>query len=331
MIQNLINHISLIVDKSGSMRSQPVVRVFDTELRNLKQRSIELNQETRISIYLFDDKIECLAFDMDVMRFDSLEGHYRLGGQTALIDAVMQSIRDHTHLPQMYGDHAFLQYVLTDGGENNSYKNTPTDLRNALTTLPDNWTVACLVPNPQCKYEAKKFGFNEDSIAMWDTTSNRGLETAGKQFGSAMSNYMAMRATGVRSTRGLFTLDTSNIRKSDLKPIPAGQYEVFPVRATNRYSQIREFVEKWTGQPYRVGSAYYEPTKPVEIQHYKSLLVMDRKNGRVYEGTHLRQLMGLPDHTVKVNPGDHKDLAVLVQSTSVNRKPVPDTVILVRK
>ncbi len=39
MIQNLINHIGLIVDKSGSMSGQPVVRVFDAELKALKQRS----------------------------------------------------------------------------------------------------------------------------------------------------------------------------------------------------------------------------------------------------------------------------------------------------
>lgn len=65
-MQHYINHISLIVDASSSMTGQDVVGVFDKELAYLKQRSIDLDQETRISIYLFSDKITCLAFDMDV-------------------------------------------------------------------------------------------------------------------------------------------------------------------------------------------------------------------------------------------------------------------------
>lgn len=54
-LQHYINHIALVVDKSGSMGplKDAVVKVFDREIENLKKRSIELNQETRISVYLF--------------------------------------------------------------------------------------------------------------------------------------------------------------------------------------------------------------------------------------------------------------------------------------
>ena len=327
MLQNLINHISLAVDKSGSMRGQPVVKVFDSELNNLKRRSVELNQETRISIYLFDDKIECLAYDMDVMRFKSLEGHYELGGQTALIDAVLVSIKDQMHLPQLYGDHAFLQYVLTDGEENASRAH-PSQLKDALVTLPPNWTTACLVPNSRGVFEAKKFGFNEDSVAVWDTASRTGLENVGKQFSSAMDNYMSMRASGVRSTKGFFTLDTSAVRKSALKQLRDSTFDIFPVR---REQPIKDFVESWTRDPYRLGSAYYEPTKKVKIQNYKTVLLQDKKSCRVYEGDNLRDVLGLPDATVEVDPGKHKDWRIFVQSTSVNRKLFPDTFVLVRK
>ena len=327
MLQNLINHISLTVDKSGSMRGQPVVEVFDNELNNLKRRSVELNQETRISIYLFDDKIECLAYDMDVMRFKSLKGHYALGGQTALIDAVLVSIKDQMHLPQLYGDHAFLQYVLTDGEENASHAH-PSRLKDTLVGLPPNWTTACLVPNSRGEFEAKKFGFNKDSIAIWDTNSRTGLESAGKQFSSAMDNYMSMRASGMRSTKGFFTLDTSAVRKSALKELRDNAFEIFPVR---KEQPIKDFIESWTREPYRLGSAYYEPTKKVKIQNYKTVLLQDKKSCRVYEGDNLRDVLGLPDATVEVDPGKHKDWRIFVQSTSVNRKLFPDTFVLVRK
>jgi hypothetical protein len=326
-IQHYINHISLVVDRSGSMTGQPVVRVFDKELEYLKQRSVELNQETRISIYLFDDKIEVLAFDMDVMRFKTLQGHYTNRGQTALMDAVYQSIREHRELPEIHGDHAFLQYVITDGQENASRNIYASDLNLEIKRLPENWTTAILVPDARGKFEAKKFGFEEESIAIWETAASNAFEKVGRQFSTTIDNYMSMRSSGIRGTKSLFTLDPTNIRKTDLVEVPATRYKIIPV---HRETPIREWVETWTKEPYRLGSSYYQPTKPVEIQDYKNILVQDAKTGRVYEGQNLRQLLGLPHNTVKVAPAAHPDWRIFVQSTSVNRKLYPNTFVLVR-
>lgn len=334
-LQHYINHISLVVDRSGSMQhhAETVVKVFDKELTYLKQRSVDLNQETRISIYLFGSQIEVLTFDMDVMRFTSLAGHYSIEGMTRLLDAVDLSISDNKKLPELYGDHAFLQYVITDGQENASNRNLRDSFKGTLAALPNNWTVACLVPNPQAKFEAQKFGFNTDSIAQWDTNSSTGFEGVGKQFSHVMDNYMAMRSTGVRGTTGLFTLDSSKLSsvsnlKNVLREIPESEYDVYPV---HNVDNIKHYVESWSKQPYRLGSAYYQPVKPVLIQDHKNILIQNAKNGKVYEGNNLRQLLGLPDATAEVNPGSHKDWRILVQSTSVNRKLFPNTFVLVRK
>lgn len=178
-LQHLINHISLVVDKSASMRSHSakVVEVFDRELNNLKQRSVDAHQETRISIYLFDDYIEVLTFDMDVMRFTSLKDYYKIGGNTALIDATLQAIEDNRKLPELYGDHAFLLYVITDGQENASKKNTRNAIANTLTNLPDNWTTGILVPDNQGVKYAQEFGFNAGSIATWDIGARHRIRT----------------------------------------------------------------------------------------------------------------------------------------------------------
>jgi len=325
--QHLINHISLVVDKSASMSGQPVVEVFDKNLEYLKQRSVELDQETRISIYLFNDKVECLTFDMDVMRFKSLQGYWQAGGNTALIDAVIQSTADNQKLPELYGDHAFLQYVITDGQENRS-KNTATSLNEVISGLPDNWTMACLVPDDRGVKEAQRFGFYGGSIAVWDTAAKGAFEKVGTQFSKAADAYFNMRSTGVRGTKGLFTLDSTGLQKSALQEIPNRYFDIYPV---HQDSPIKEYVEAFSGEKYRLGSTYYQPVKPVKIQDYKGILVQDVKNGRVYEGNNIRQLLGIPPQTVEVNPGQHKDWRVFVQSTSANRKLFKDTFILVMR
>jgi len=328
-LQHLINHVSLVVDKSASMSSlsSKVVQVFDRELNGLKQKSVDEKQETRISIYLFDDYIEVLTFDMDVMRFTSLRDYYKIGGNTALLDAVAKSIDDNSRLPELYGDHAFLTYVITDGQENRSKTINQTRMREVLNSLKDNWTTAILVPDQSGVKYAEQFGFYPGSISIWDT-SVAGVEKIGQQFNSVISNYMTMRSTGVRGTKNLFNLDLGKITKTNLQEIPATTYEILPVR---QEQPIREFVESWTREKYRLGSAYYQPTKPVKVQDYKKILVQDTNNGRVYEGQNIRQLLGLPDYTVEVNPSSHPNWRMFIQSASVNRKLFPNTFVLVRR
>lgn len=324
MLQHYINHVSLVIDRSGSMTGKPVVQVFDRELNYLKQRSIELDQETRISIYLFDSVVECLTFDMDVMRFKTLAGHWSVRGSTALIDGVLKSVEDNLKLPEMYGDHAFLQYVITDGQENQS-RNTPQKLKETLGSLPDNWTTACLVPDKTGVDYAQRFGFNGGSISIWDTKSAGGFAEVGQQFSKTIDSYMAMRASGVRGTTGLFTLDSSGLTKTALQEVKGVQ-----VYGVKREGYIREYVETEIGKTYSLGMAFYQPTSSVVIQDSKEIYVQDVKTGKVYTGNNIRQLLGLPASTAKVSPGNHKDWRIFVQSTSVNRKLLRNTNILVK-
>ena len=176
---------------------------------------------------------------------------------------------------------------------------------------------------------AEQFGFYPGSIAVWDTTSTAGVERVGSQFNTVMDTYFHLRSSGVRGTKNLFNLDPAKITsKTNLKEIPASSYEIFPVR---QEQPIREFVESWTKEKYRLGSAYYQPTKPVKVQDYKKILVQDQNNGRVYEGAQMRQLLGLPDYTVEVNPLSHPNWRMFIQSASVNRKLFPNTFVLVRR
>src|SRR5687768_3028169 len=164
--QRLINHVALVLDGSSSMRGHKanLIKVADEQIRYLALRSEELSQETRVSVYLFDYNVECLIFDMDVMRLPSIADLYRANGMTALIDAVVKSQTDLATTSQIYGDHAFLTFVLTDGAENQS-QNSWTVLPRYTNQASENWTVGFLVPDAQGQAYLTRAGVDKGLIS----------------------------------------------------------------------------------------------------------------------------------------------------------------------
>lgn len=330
MSQNYINHIALVLDASGSMASvaHQLVKVADAQISYLARRSKELDQETRITVYMFADRVQCMIYDKDVLRLPSIASLYRTAGRTALIDATLKSQQDLGLTPTIYGDHAFLTFVLTDGEENCSYAR-PQTLLSKLDELPDNWTVAVLVPDQRGKHEAKKFGFPADNIAIWDASTVKGVSEAGETIRQATDNFMQARASGVRGTRSLFsmdanTLNTAAVNAAGLQELPRKQFLMLDVPGVE---QIKRFVES-NGYIYQVGKAYYQLTKPEKIQPQKAIAVRRKSNGAVYMGPAARDILGLPDMEVKVQPSVNPEFDVFVQSTSVNRNLMPGTKLL---
>lgn len=120
--QNYINHVALVLDASSSMShlSRKVVEVADQQIAHLARRSRELDQETRVTVYVFADTVECVIYDKDVLQMPSLEQLYRVGGMTALLAAALKSQREPAQTAQLYGDHSFLTFRLPDRQENAS-------------------------------------------------------------------------------------------------------------------------------------------------------------------------------------------------------------------
>lgn len=334
MEQNYINHIAFVIDKSGSIRNSglenSVVRVFDSQIKHLQLRSKELNQDTRVSVYLFNQKVNCLFFDIDVNKIPSLAKYYNAEGDTAMIDSMLQALSDLSRTNTLYGDHAFLVYCLTDG-ENRINNNLSSRLNKAITSLPENYTVAALVPDQDGVFECKKFGFPQENIKIWQTTVS-GVSEVGNSMIKATDSYMVARNSGLRSTRNLFTLDASNLDsrkvKNNLEELRANEYELYPVQ---KDIDIKSFVESWTRRNYIKGSTYYLLTKPETLQDYKQILIQNKRNGKVYGGANARKLLGLPNYEVKVNPASYGDYDIFAQSTSSNRKLIRGTKVIVMK
>lgn len=335
MSQNYINHVALVLDASVSMRRQQaeLIRVADAQIQYLAQRSQELNQETRVSVYSFGSVVECLIFDKDVLRLPSISSLYRIAGNTALIDATLKSQDDLDRTATMYGDHAFLTFVLTDGQENWS-RHTSVELRSRLTGLAENYTVAVLVPNQHGVFEAKSFGFPADNIAVWDVNSSRGVENVGATIRQATDNFMQARAQGVRGTRSLFStgvdaVNAETVKAAGLKPLHESQFDIIPVHADR--VEIRPFVQS-RGLIYNIGRAFYQLVKTERIQAGKQIAVREKSTGKVFTGVEARGLLGLPGvGEVRVKPDFNPEFDVFVQSTSVNRKlPLGSELLVLR-
>lgn len=331
MSANYINHVVLVLDASLSMRPHrsDLIRVADGQVKYLARRSQELDQETRVSIYSFNNTAQCLIYDKDVLRLPSIESLYHPSGMTALIDATLLSLDDLAQTATLYGDHAFLAFVLTDGQENKS-RNRPAKLASRLHNLPDNWTVACLVPDQRSIFETKGFGFPPANIAVWDATSAAGVAEAGETIRRATDNFMAGRSQGVRGTRSLFStgLDAVNANtvRGTLTPLDFDTYDIIPV---HHDSPIRDYVYS-RGLDYTIGKGFYQLTKTEKIQPQKQIAIREKTTGRVFSGEAARDLLGLPrDTQVRVKPDANPEYDVFVQSTSVNRKLIENTDLLV--
>ncbi|MFG2332715.1 vWA domain-containing protein [Streptomyces sp. NPDC048604] len=340
--QNYINHVALVLDASSSMShlSRKVVEVADQQIEYLARRSRELDQETRVTVYVFADKVECVIYDKDVLRMPSLKQLYRVGGMTALLAAALKSQRELAQTAQLYGDHSFLTFILTDGQENASHRcpgapaRTPRELvqgvADMIETQDDNWTLAVLVPDQMGKREAMQCGFPNDNIAIWDATSTQGLEEAGQVIQEATEKFMVGRTKGIRGSRAVFStggkaVNKETIKAAGLTPADPSQYRLVPV---TRDAAIRDWVVE-SGHTYRTGGAYYQLSKSEKIQARKQIAVLEKKSDRIYTGPEARALLGLPDAEVRVKPDHNDDFTIFVQSTSVNRKLVPQTRLLV--
>lgn len=332
MSANYINHVVLVLDASTSMRphTQELIRVADGQVKYLARRSQELDQETRVSIYSFNNNVECLIYDKDVLRLPSIASLYDTSGMTALLDATAKSLDDLDQTATLYGDHAFLAFVLTDGQENRSRYTSPTALKSKLNALPENWTVACLVPDQRSVFEAKGFGFPPENVAVWDSQSAAGVVEVGETIRRATDNFMEARTKGIRGTRSLFStgLDAVNTQTvhSNLVPLDKRAYDLIPV---HHDMAIREYIQS-RGLHYNIGKGFYQLTKREEIQPQKQIAIREKRTGQVYWGDAARDLLGLPrDVSVKVKPDINPEYDVFVQSTSVNRKLIQDTDVLV--
>lgn len=327
--KKLINHIIFLIDASGSMsyHLEAVKRVFDSTLEGFKQTQSP-DQEMRISLYQFDTYVERVIFDTNIDKLNTSIS-FRAGGMTSLRDAVAKAIDDHKKIVTIgTEDHTFLIYAITDGQDNMSSVST-SQLKEKITKLDDSWTVASLVPSITDVHHAKTSGIPAGNIQIWNTQSSNGFEEVGRAITASYQNYSTARSQGVRSSTSIFSINTDNISKSDVKRALSEVRGDIHYYNGNSDISIKEFAEDVTGEEYRKGSVFYEISKTEIVQASKEIAIVNKKDGKKYSGHDARHVLGLPLQEAKMKPGDFGDWRIFIQSTSYTRKIKPGNSIFV--
>jgi hypothetical protein len=345
-VPNLVDHVGLVFDGSSSMaydgHDKALIKVADGLIEHLAKQSKELCRQIRISVFQFADGYENLIWEMDVLHVPSIAGLYEAVGNTALWSAIIKSQRDLATIPQKYGDHGFVTYVITDG-KNNRGDDSAQDVAKFLATQPENVNVAILVPNQEAVETAKRAGIPGGNIEVWDTTSASGIKEAGASITRSYDNYAAARTTGTRGSKTLFggaaVVNQATIAAAGLKPIDPKTYKLIPLTPPPGFvkdvdvMEIGPFVRSVNNGMYQVGSVYY-PVLPAlkrnpRIGPEKGIVILHKSTNMAYTGPGVRTMLGLPeDGLVTVKPDANPEYLVYVESTSSNRHLTPHSKIL---
>lgn len=223
--------------------------------------------------------------------------------------------------------------AITDGEENRS-STSGAALKKLIREceLTDRWTFAFLVPSGYASRFAHQFGINEGNIQEWEATRH-GTEQYQRSSAVALSNYFVGRGQGVRSVQQGFFTDMKDVKVADVKKQFSDMKSRVKVLPVPSEAAIRPFCEAKLGH-YPKGQCYYELTKPETVQSYKQILVQKKRQAAIFGGTaeEMRQLIGIPGTSngkIRLKPGLQGDWNIFIQSTSVNRKLVRGTRLLV--
>lgn len=123
-----------------------------------------------------------------------------------------------------------------------------------------------------------------------------------------------------------------------LVPVPAGRFQIIPIdeHPDPKAMEIRHFIER-QGIMFKPGRGFYELVKPVEVQQYKEIILVDRRTGDIFNGSQVRVMLGLSPQRFditkggeieRLNPVAFEKYKVFIQSTSYNRKLIPGTCLM---
>lgn len=376
-----VHHVAIGIDESASMKhiANDLIKAMDRTVEGLAADSREFEHETRVTLYTFnseglwlpdghpDGDVRCQHYDKDVLRLPSLADRYNPAGGTPLIDATLKAVDDLAQTPELYGDHAFLVYMLTDGDENtskvaSSAAGKARALQSRIARLGNNWTIAAFVPDFQGVRRATQYGF--PNVKEWNATSSQGVEEVGEAIRQTTRTWMENRSKGVRSSgTSLFVggqVDAAAV-KQNLVALPHASYDLVPVaksaiafekfarpnksdlaagrtqgKSLGWFVRIDDFMNKVTNGGFEIGKGYYQlfsagARTREKVQGNKQIAVMDKKTSQIYVGPQARQIVGLPDHDENVAPGSNPDYEIFVKSTSDNRHLPIGTKLLIMK
>lgn len=326
-------HVMLVVDRSGSMHGiwHEALRMLGRVVDEVRAGATAPGQETTLSLVSFSNvvKLHWLAAPLDSVVSLPLQ---RPDGSTALFDAVGDAVDHLSGLPDARSlSTSFLVIVITDGEENNSRRHERVRLLQRLRDVQatDRWSLVFQVPRGYAG-TVRDLGIPSDNIREWSQDA-AGVRQVAEDLTAGMRQYFHARSRGGTSTASFYVkTDLMRLDETEVREVLPDISLRFRTYVVDRESPVKEFVEGKTGRPYRIGSAYYQLTKPERVGGRKVILLQKKGATAIYGGAEARRLVGLPEGVeASVDPGAHGVWDIFVASTSVNRKLVRGTRVLV--
>lgn len=331
----LRNNVALVLDDSGSMLtiSKAAQKAFNKALEDLKRESTEKDQKTNVSIIYFGRTVDIKDQFIDVHGVKPITYYNPRQTSTALFDGVFEAVAilDDVVELKTYDD-SYLVLVVTDGEENHSKIE---NISNAPKMLYDkqehgNWTFVFMVPRGCRDVFCRAYNIPTDNVLEWDQT-DYGTQCLSESLSAGLAGYYDSRSIGVRSVQNFFV-------QPDLSKVNTKQIKKKLIDISGRCKQytlakeasIKEFVEEKTKRPYVLGTAYYQLMKTEKVQAKKKVLLVEKGKTAVWAGKAAREMIGLPDGAdAKVEPGNHANYDIYIESRSVNRKLPRGTKLIV--
>lgn len=335
------------VDESGSM-DWVASKVPIAVLSKIKAISEEATKtglpQPNISILTFEEgklkwRVKRVAANM-VTNFE-----YRPGGSTPQFDAMGTCLEEAmTWADFKNPNHSFVFEIVTDGAENssrrfcanqNSYGRRPSATLIAMidqVIATGRWTIAAQTPPGGKRVLLSQFpAFPPENIVEWEQT-DAGFTRSVTTSNLAATSYTNSRGTyGTRSVSNYYVQpNLSAVTQADLNKLTDLSHK-FKVHTVTHEAEIQPFIEGKTGS-YVFGSAYFQLTKKEKVGGDKEVLIRDKATKRIFGGDEARKLVGLPaavlNQDSKIEPGNHANFDIFLESRSPNRKLVRGSLVL---
>lgn len=332
-MSRLKNYVAICIDESGSMSwlRDKAKQVFRQMVQTIKDNDKKHNQDSFITLIQFGSKANLGLINRPVSEVSG-ELSYYPSGNTALWDSVGLAVNTLDSL--LTDEDGALVMVITDGGENSSAHYTDATINTLMKKKlkQGNYTFTFQVPQSGRDLLVNRFGVDADCVQPWEQTEE-GLDYVGQSNSLGLTNYAVSRSSGQTSVKGFYKdLDLTNLKSREVKAELYDLASQFHVLNVSRETQIRDFVEAQVGTTYRKGCAAYQLSKKEMIQSYKEIFVRECGKKEIYGGGAARKLLGIKEGVnTKVCPKNLANFEIFIISTSVNRKLVPGTKLLVKK
>ena len=194
--------VVFILDKSGSMRGteSDTVGGYNSYIESFKDKN------AKITTVLFNWHYEMITRRKNVSDVKELTTKkYRVGGGTALLDAIGKSIR----FMEKQKAKKVIFIITTDGEENSSTRYSKTEIKE-LIKKHDNWEFIYIGANIDSYAEGQSIGIKRDNIANY-SKDRQGISTMFKAMCAATEDFYEDNEINTSWKKDLDTFINENI------------------------------------------------------------------------------------------------------------------------